>query len=112
MPWLPDPTINPASKDSRDKSQEYLPFDEVADRDTSEECRPSLNQNVLSEDSAADAKNRDLLVAAKVRCTVTCTGCDKPRCVYSQHAITAHDIAQIQRYFMSVAVHCSKSSHL
>lgn len=96
LPWLPDPTVDCAPTDSASKGKEvYLPFGEVANKDTIEEWRPSLQQNALSEDSAFDSKNKAVLVAAKVRTTVTCTGCDKPRCVYSQSAITLHQIGQI-----------------
>ena len=104
LPWLPDPT--PES----DNAEEYLPFADVICVETTEKYCPSLlSQTALDEDSAADAQNRQLLVSTKVHTTVTCTGCDKPCCVYSRHVMTSEEIAYVRDIaednFISVVVH-------
>ena len=75
LPWLPDPVC------SSEEDTEFLPFNEAIQKDTTESFRPSLRAATLDEDRAADAEQKDILVSAKVRTTVACIACDKPRCV-------------------------------
>ena len=81
---------------SSEEDTEFLPFNEVIQKDTTESFRPSLHAATLDEDRAADAEHRDILVSAKVRTTVTCIACDKPRCVYSKYALTPRDTAWVK----------------
>ncbi len=46
---------------------------------------------MTSEAKAVDKENKKLLVAAKVRATIVCIECKKPRCVYSAGTLTIEE---------------------
>ena len=90
LPWLPDPIW------SSQEDTEYLPFNEEIEQETTESFRPPLREAMLDEDRTSDAQHKDILISAKVRTTVSCIACDKPRCVYSKYALTPSAIAWVK----------------
>lgn len=64
--------------------EHYQPFDSVYGKDASERDRPSLKGNWDDDAVAADATNKDLFNAAKVRDVILCQECYKPRCIFAK----------------------------
>ena len=74
--WLPDLMLD------KDKAH-YKVFQDVFGKTTSEADRPSIAQSKQREEHPSSN-----YTAAKVRSTVKCLACDKPRCVYSEKMST------------------------
>lgn len=70
--WLPDPMLD------EDKAH-YRVFQDVYGKTTSETDRPSFQQS-----KQRDEHPSTYYTASKVRATVQCVACDKPRCIYTE----------------------------
>ncbi|XP_046341796.2 uncharacterized protein LOC124122725 [Haliotis rufescens] len=81
--FIPDPVVSP---ESGDKFEE---FHSVYGTDTTDSARPSLSSVTMS--SIREKQNRKILTANKVRESVTCVECRKPRCVYSDTRLSCKD---------------------
>ena len=64
--------------------EHYNEFDVVYGQNITEEDHPLLSLNFISECSKVDKGRKDVLVSAKVRGTIICSECYKPRCIYSK----------------------------
>ena len=87
LSFIPNPML--------DHTQEhYKSFQELSGTETSEKDRPSLLlKPVISE---ADQNNKSLLTSPKVRGTLTCSTCHKPRCFYSNSSLTYREKIAVQ----------------
>ena len=74
--------------------EHYRSFDESYITETTEADRPSLNLKLTT--TKEDAKFKSVCVATKVRGTITCTDCQKSRCVYSAKLLTIAQSNAIQ----------------
>ena len=100
LKFIPLPLIN-ATKDH------YKKFDELYGQPPSEVDRPSLSSgSVPSEAKAVDRENKKLLVAAKVRSTIICLECNKPRCIYSAGTLTIEEKVVLRQVIESRAYSC------
>lgn len=69
--------------------QHYKPFKDLYSQLPNERDRPSLGTTKHSDEEEVDKANRKLLSSSgRVRAAVTCGECFKPRCVYSEAALT------------------------
>jgi len=75
--------------------EHYKKFDAVYGQTLSEEDRPSLSQTILSEGSKIDKERKDILVSAKVRGTIVCSECYKPRCIYSKARLSKSESVKL-----------------
>ena len=64
--------------------EHYKEFDAVYGQTITEEDCPSLSLNFTSEGSKVDKGRKNIIISAKVRGTITCSECYKPRCIYSK----------------------------
>ena len=76
---LPDPMLQHSNADH------FQAFSSVYGKPTTEKDRPSLKPGAAADRTAAD-KPPFTLKAERVRKTIECTECDRPRCVYSDRA--------------------------
>ena len=72
-------------------SGKYLPYEEVVGSETTDKHRPSFGTG----GNQIDSDRKDLLVSTRVRTTVTCCECFKPRCVYSRYTLTSAQLEEI-----------------
>ena len=61
---------------------------------TSEKDRPSSNLKMATTEE--DAKNKSLLTVIKVRNTIKCVDCQKPRCIYAGKALSPSQATALQ----------------
>ncbi|CAC5366714.1 unnamed protein product [Mytilus coruscus] len=88
--WLPDPILDYTR-------QHYKAFEAVLGTVTTEKDRPSFtNQTIAAVAQEQQGCENRILVAQNVRSTVTCTECDKPRCVYSKLKLTPRDVRALK----------------
>ena len=78
---LPDPMLQHSNADH------FQAFSSVYGKPTTEKDRPSLKAGAAADRTAAD-KPPFTLKAERVRKTIECTECDRPRCVYSEQKLT------------------------
>ena len=85
LSWIPDQVPED------DAFEKYLPYEEVVGTETTDKHRPSLGTG----GNQIDSDRKDLLVSTRVRTTVTCWECFKPRCVYSRYVLTPAQLEEI-----------------
>ena len=59
----------------------YKPFSELFGKETNEGDRPSLKFSISA--TEADKAHKALLVSQKVRESIKCENCKRPRCIYA-----------------------------
>ena len=89
--------------------EHYKKFDAVYGQTLSEEDRPSLSQTILSEGSKIDKERKDILVSAKVRGTIVCSECYKPRCIYSKARLSKSESVKLLQVQDSRLYTCGSS---
>ena len=89
LAWLPDPVVQEASPDH------YQPYSAVKGKQTTDQNRPSLQAKGALLQEAEQGCSSAMFTAQRVRSTVQCTKCLKPRCIYSQAALAAQEMAQL-----------------
>ena len=87
LAWLPSP--EPAADQNS-----YLQFAEVYDgRAPTDIHRPSLKSSPSNH--PADAQYSAIMNSNKVRCSIPCSECHKPRCVYSSSKLTKDQLESV-----------------
>ena len=66
----------------------YQSFSDLYGKPLSNKDRPSRVATPTDEQVALDRERKSLLVAGKVRMTISCDECKKPRCIYAQSVLT------------------------
>lgn len=67
--------------------QHYLKFEELYGKQPSNSDQPSKVATPSEESKKNDKARKSVLVAGKVRATIVCGECFKPRCVYDHFAL-------------------------
>eukprot|EP00117_Sycon_ciliatum_P029367 scpid23388/ scgid23400/ len=98
LDWLPDPVIDDADP------QHYLPYSKVKGRDTDDASRPSLQKCATK--AVEQGCPVSLLTSQRVRRTVTCSECQKCRCVYSKVALSSADSAVLDGALAELEYSC------
>lgn len=73
----------------------YLSFEELYGQSTCDKHRPSLLAQ--GADKIADSEHRQLLVAGRVRDSLICSECTKPRCIYAASKLSVLEEREIAR---------------
>ena len=73
----------------------FKTFEETYGTSTNDKDRPSFSR--VATISEVDRTNAKLLVSGKVRDTILCSLCRKPRCIYSAYKLTTQQILHIDR---------------
>lgn len=84
--FLPSPMLDIGTK--------YREFDEVYGTETTEQDRPSLQNN--GRKGATDEALKHLLVAGKVRGIILCGECHKSRCIYAAKKLSCPEITAVK----------------
>ena len=58
--------------------------------------RPSLIPVALEETKEIDKERKSALVRGKVRATIACGECSKPRCIYSPSKLSPNQLKEIE----------------
>ena len=77
--------------------EHYSSFTDLCGSQPSEKDRPSLQQSGDPDAIDADAKHKHLFYSSKVRGTLHCQECFKPRCVYSARKLGRDERVLIER---------------
>ena len=85
LAWLPDPVIDQARPDH------YLPYSDVKGSDTDDTTHPSLQEKASRNRLEEQGCDSSMFTAQRVRLTVNCSECGKPRCLYSRTALSTGD---------------------
>ena len=96
LSWVPDPmpmTTNP------DKFQH---FEDLYRKETQEVYRPTYVENL-------DEPNRALLVVEKVRTTIRCVSCYKPRVVYADKKLWTSELVPITNHIEVILFYVTQS---
>ena len=89
LTFLPLPLLDKSNK------EHYQKFRDLYGQLSTEVDRPSLVPTPSEESKERDKGRKAILVCGKVRCTVTCGECHKPRCVYSMSKLIAQETSHV-----------------
>ena len=87
LDFLPFPMLDSSKEHFKDFLSSYGTV-------TSENDRPSSNLKMATTEE--DAKNKSLLAVIKVRNTIKCVDCQKPRCIYAGKALSPSQATALQ----------------
>ncbi|SMN01555.1 hypothetical protein SPONL_2127 [uncultured Candidatus Thioglobus sp.] len=91
LSWLPLPLLDSTK-------EHYQSFDTIYGQEVSGKDRPSLMGDWVDADAVtADASNKDLFNATKVRDVIRCQECHKPRCIFSKSKLSLVDKCIVER---------------
>ena len=100
LSWLPDPVICEA------RPEHYMQYADVKGRSTDDTSRPSLVEKAcrsLTEEQGCDSS---MFTAQRVRSTVECTECCKPRCLFSKTSLSAGEREQLEKEMEQLEYSC------
>ena len=100
MGYLPDPILDISKGHNQD-------FKDIFKKETTERDRPNLRFGL--EVTETEKSNKSLLVAAKVRATIICSLCSKPRCVYCNSKFTKTQSLKLKRRQEENTYNCGES---
>ena len=84
--YLPLPLLDP-------QKESFLPFNELYGQKPSDKDQPTKGSYSHQEAKELDSKRKSLLINGKVRRTITCRECFKPRCIYASQKLNKHETA-------------------
>ena len=85
--FLPDP------QPDKNRPGHFLPFEQLKGQNTTESCCPSLLRRMEWQASGAPP---GLLVGQRLRSTISCDECQKPRGIFSQHALSPNQKKELE----------------
>ena len=89
LSWLPDPVVDTSNPDH------YMSYDQVKGQSTDDSNRPSLQEKASRFAPQDQGCDNTMFTAQRVRGTVVCSECSKPRCFYSRVAISLPQLQQL-----------------
>jgi hypothetical protein len=91
--FIPCPMLNPCDK------EHFLPFDQLFGTDTSEKDSPPTGSKVRADVPCGKQTQ-------KVRATITCHSCSKPRVLYSEKSLTRAQLVALEAYKAETLFSC------